>query len=442
MKLRVIRCATEDPRPTLRKRGVLSDDSVVNVVRSILSDVRIRGEAAIIDQVRRFDAPEATHLWATEEEIMGAHPPSRFAEAIDAAAERIGAFHDHQRESLTAQLARNPGSGWHWNRAQTDGGTIGQRLIPLAKVGVYAPGGNALYPSSVLMNAIPALSAGVQEVVLATPPRSDGTLAPEVLYAAKTLGIRQVMKAGGAAALAGLVYLSDVDKIVGPGNRYVNEAKRQLWGQVGLDGYAGPSEVCVIVDDTANAAFAAADFLTQIEHAPDNQGFLVALTEKSLNAVYSAIESQIAQAPRRETMLESIEKGSLAILVRNQEEAIEMINLIAPEHITVAAQIDTHQIQNAGCILVGEWSPESGGDYAFGPSHTLPTARAARFGSPVNVLDFIKVQSVVALATRDEFLAVAPVIEAFGEMEGLPGHAEGSTIRSGEPCPGETQERR
>jgi histidinol dehydrogenase len=373
---------------------------------------------------------------------MGAHPPSRFKEAIDAAAERIRAFHDHQRESLTSQLAQNPSRGWHWDQAQTDGGTIGQRLIPLARVGVYAPGGNALYPSSVLMNAIPAISAGVQEVVLATPPRSDGTLAPEVLYAAKIAGIRQVMKAGGAAALAGLVYLSDVDKIVGPGNRYVNEAKRQLWGQVGLDGYAGPSEVCVVVDDTANAAFAAADFMTQIEHAPDNQGFLIALTEKSLNAVYSAIESQIAQAPRRETMLESVEKGSLAILVRNQEEAIEMINLIAPEHITVAAQLDTHQIQNAGCILVGEWSPESGGDYAFGPSHTLPTARAARFGSPVNVLDFIKVQSVVALATREEFLAVAPIIEAFGEMEGLPGHAAGSTIRSGEPCPGETPERR
>lgn len=442
MKLRVIRCAEEDPRPVLRRRGVLGDESVTTVVRGILSDVRIRGEAAILDQVRRFDAPQATHVWATEEEIDSATPEARFAEAIDAAAARIRAFHETQRDKIVGSLTPISSGGWEWHNSQSHGGTLGQRVLPLSRVGVYAPGGNAIYPSSVLMNAIPAMAAGVPEVILATPPRHDGTLAPEVLYAAKILGIRRVIKAGGAAALGGLVFLAEVDKIVGPGNRYVNEAKRQLWGQVGLDGYAGPSEVCVVVDDSTQPAFAAADFLTQIEHAPDNQGFLVALTESSLANVCKEIERQLETAPRRDTMLEAIEKGSLGILARTAEEALELINLIAPEHITVAANIDTYRIQNAGCILLGEWSPESGGDFAFGPSHTLPTARAARFGSPVNILDFLKVQSVVALSSQEEFMQVAPLIEAFGEMEGFPAHAAGATIRYGAPYRDETPEHR
>jgi len=308
-------------------------------------------------------------------------------------------------------------------------------MSPLSLAGVYVPGGNATYPSSVIMNAVPALVAGVPSIAVTTPARPDGTLHPAVLCALRLAGISKAFKIGGASAIAALALgtetVTRVDKVVGPGNRFVNEAKRQLWGQVGVDGYAGPSEVCVLIDDTANAAFAAADLITQVEHAPDNAGFLVALSRRKLDEVLAEVTRQVAVAPRGETISAALANESLAIVARDLSEAVDIVNAIAPEHLTLAVADPLRAmegIRNAGCMLLGEYTPESAGDFVLGPSHTLPTSGAARFGSPVNVLDFLKVQSVTRL-TRSDLLPLTPVIEAFGEMEGFPGHGFGASVR-------------
>jgi histidinol dehydrogenase len=284
------------------------------------------------------------------------------------------------------------------------------------------------------MNAIPARCARVEEVFVTTPARRDGTLHPALLYALQLAGVTRAFKVGGAAAIAALALGTEtvprVDKIVGPGNRFVNEAKRQLWGQVGLDGYAGPSEVCVLADDTANAAYAAADLLTQVEHAPDNAGFLVTLSREKMSEILAEVERQVTGAPREDTMRKALAGESLAVVARDLGEALDLVNAIAPEHLTLAIQdpeAALAKVRNAGCVLMGEHTPESAGDYCLGPSHTLPTSGAARWQSPVNVLDFLKVQSIAHLTPRD-LEPLIPVIEAFGEMEGFPAHGFGASI--------------
>jgi histidinol dehydrogenase len=288
------------------------------------------------------------------------------------------------------------------------------------------------------MNVLPAQAAKVRRVAVTTPAAKDGSLSQAVLVALRTVasaGEVQAFKIGGAAAVAALALGTEtvprVDKVVGPGNRFVNEAKRQLWGAVGLDGYAGPSEVCILADETSNAKYAAADLLTQIEHAPDNCAFLVCSDEAKLNEILAEIDGQATGAPREETLRRALAGDSMAFLAKDRVQAIEIVNAVAPEHlgiITRDPESDMLQIRNAGCILLGEWSPESAGDFCAGPSHTLPTSGAARFGSPVNVLDFLKVQSVIRM-TRDELRELTPIIETFGEMEGLPSHGRGATIR-------------
>lgn len=446
-------CRLEDPRPFLRSRGVRYEESVVQVVSEIIADVRQRGDLALLESACKFDAPSLSSLLATQEEIDEAMPSADYAFAIDHAIERVRQFHGNQLNALTKGWVEHeyqssdirkrdgqprhhyPNFFWTWN-ASPAGSVLGQRLIPLQKVGAYVPGGNANYPSSVVMNVVPAQVAGVNHVTVTTPAREDGTLSPAVLYAARYCGVAKVAKVGGAAAIAALALGTEsverVDKVVGPGNRFVNEAKRQLWGTVGLDGYAGPSEVCVLIDDSSNVAYAAADFLTQIEHAPDNAGFLVSLSESKAEQVLAEIETQLSNAPRAETMREAMQREGVCILVRDLAEAVEIIDLIAPEHLSIATEEPDRvadQVRNAGCILMGEWTPESAGDYCAGPSHTLPTATAARFGSPVNVLDFLKIQSLMKLS-EDQFGELKETIEAFGAMEGFPSHAFGATVRS------------
>ncbi len=443
---------TDDPRPFLRSRGVRYEESVGQVVQDIIQDVRHRGDQALLDNARKFDSPHIDRLLATQEEIDEAMPKAEYAFAIDHAIERVKAFHESQLAALTqgwqeqefqsAEERKRDGQPrhhaanhrWTWNRAP-EGSTLGQRLSPLQRVGAYVPGGNANYPSSVVMNVVPAQVAGVNHVTVTTPVSENGQLSPAVLYAARYCGVAKVAKVGGAAAVAALALgtetIDRVDKIVGPGNRYVNEAKRQLWGSVGLDGYAGPSEVCVLVDETANARFAAADFLTQIEHAPDNAGFLVSTSEAKAQEVLAEIEIQLKGAQREETMRQAMAEQSAVIVVRDLAEACEIVDLIAPEHLTIStknAEDAMAKIRNAGCILLGEWTPESAGDYCAGPSHTLPTATAARFGSPVNVLDFLKLQSVMRLSQK-ELGELRETIEAFGSMEGFPTHGSGASIR-------------
>lgn len=436
--IRIIDCHSQDPFEALASRSIHRDEETARSVGATIEDVRRRGDEALLEHARRYDSPELASLGVSVQSMVeaGVRLPEAHRAALEEAKVRIAAFHLDQLARLTAQLERQTladgSAAYSWSQSRA---RIGQRLCPLASVGVYVPGGNACYPSSVLMNALPAMVAGVGRVVVATPARRDGTLHPAVLVALREVGATQAFKVGGAAAVAALALGTEsvprVDKVVGPGNRFVNEAKRQLWGVVGLDGYAGPSEVCVLADETTNARYAAADLLTQIEHAPDNAGFLVCTSDTKLHEILDEAERQLLAAPRAETMRTALAHESLAFLARDLRQACEIVDAIAPEHLTVATRSPEQAmtyIHNAGCILLGEWTPESSGDFVTGPSHTLPTSGAARFGSPVNVLDFLKVQSVIQL-TRDELRALTPTIEAFGEMEGFPTHARGASIR-------------
>lgn len=433
--MRVI-SAQEDVFAILRKRSVARDAQTQAIVAAIIEDVRHRGDAALVESARKFDAPDLTSVVVSAEEIAEAHVSEPHLDAIRVAISRIRSFHQAQLDVATAGMTPSE-RGWTWKREAGEAAFLGQRYLPVVAAGAYVPGGNAAYPSSVMMNAIPAQVAGVERIAVTTPARRDGSLPTAVLVALREVGIHQAYKVGGAAAITALALgtesIERVDQIVGPGNRFVNEAKRQLWGQVGLDGYAGPSEVCVLADDSADAAMAAADLITQVEHAPDNAGFLIAISQAKLDEIVAEVERQIAEAPRQETIRAALANESLAIVATDLSQAIDIVNAIAPEHLTAAIrdpEAVLGRLQNAGCVLLGEWTPESAGDYCLGPSHTLPTSGAARFGSPVNVLDFIKIQSLSRMSPAS-LMPLIPVIEAFGEMEGFPAHAYGATVRRG-----------
>ncbi|AIE83626.1 histidinol dehydrogenase [Fimbriimonas ginsengisoli] len=422
----------DDVLQILRQRSVHRDDQTESVVKQIIADVRQRGDAALLENARRFDAQGLESLVVSEEEIASAVVPAHHELAIRTAYERVLGFHQTQLARITEGWIGSKNQ-FRWSKGDDPG--IGQRLLPVSSAGVYVPGGNATYPSSVIMNAAPGFAANVSDIAVTTPARADGTLADSVLLALRTVGVKRAYKIGGAAAIAALALgtetIKRVDKIVGPGNRFVNEAKHQLWGQVGLDGYAGPSEVCVLADDAADPRFAAADLLTQIEHAPDNAGFLVTLSRAKLDQILQEAEAQLKGAPREATMRQALREQSLAIVARDLTEALDLVNEIAPEHLTLAVKDPAaamEGVQNAGCILLGEQTPESAGDFCLGASHTLPTSGAARWQSPVNVLDFLKLQSVARLSS-EALQPLIPVIEAFGEMEGFPTHGFGASIR-------------
>ncbi len=403
------------------------DRDVHRIVADILERIEVEGDAALLDLSRRFDAPELDSVEVELDELAGPEFPM-----IKRAIERVREFHLHQRQIILA--------GWtpagEVSRWQKNDEIIGQVLRPLTRVGVYIPGGRATYPSSVYMNVLPAIVAGVSEIVVATPAQPDGTLPDAVKFALRSLGITEIYKLGGAQAIGAMALGTDtirrVDKIVGPGNQWVNEAKRQVWGNVGLDGYAGPSEVAVVVDDNSNYERAAVDFLTQIEHAPDNIGYLIALSESALKSTEAEIESLVLNAPRAEIIRAALADQSFSVVVQTKQEALNWINAIAPEHLSLAvsnAESWIEQIQNSGCILIGEEGSESMADYCIGPSHTLPTSGAARFQSPLNVMDFMKVQSYSWLSSEDAH-RLTLVASAIGELEGLPMHAFGAQLRS------------
>lgn len=397
------------------------DEATEQIVREIITDVSSRGYAALLDSARKYDASGLSSIEVSQEEIETAKVDDSTLESLRVAIERIKEFHLRQLEAITAGFD----SHWEWSNAG-----VGQRLVRLQKAGVYVPGGRAVYPSSVIMNAVPAIVAGVPEVVVATPAQPDGTLAPAVLVALREVGVTKAIKVGGAAAIAGLALVENVDKIVGPGNKFVNEAKKQLWGRCGFDGYAGSSEVCVMVDAFSDARFAAVDLLTQIEHAPDNRAFLISTSKSKLEEIFTECEKLMPMA-KDETSIRQAYDQSSAFLVDHIDRAIELANLLAPEHLTLAIQNPEQfasQIRTAGCVLMGEWTPESAGDYILGPSHTLPTARAGRWQSPVNVMDFLKFQSVSHL-TREQLQPLIPHIENIAKVEGFSMHGLGATER-------------
>ncbi|MCL6475334.1 MAG: histidinol dehydrogenase [Firmicutes bacterium] len=407
----------EEVRAILRRSLTLEDAEIESRVRAILNEVAARGDDALREYTARFDGVQLTHLEVTSEELRRAQeevsPP--VAEALQLAAERIRRFHEHQKRTS-------------WFEADERGGLVGQMVTPLRRVGVYVPGGLAVYPSSVLMCAIPAQVAGVEEVILCTPPRKDGTVHPLVLMAAQQSGVNRIFKVGGAQAVAAMAYgtqsVPAVDKIVGPGNIYVTVAKKLVYGMVGIDMLAGPSEVCILADDTADPRYVAIDMLTQAEHDIHTAAFLITPSRSLAQVVQEEIEKTGAGLARQDILRQTLAQNGGIILTRDMEEAVDLANLCAPEHLALMVAEPWRYlplIRCAGAVMMGANSPQSLGDYVAGPSHTLPTSGTARYASPLNVDDFVKKTSVVYF-TREALQQVADAIETLAAVEGLEAH--------------------
>lgn len=402
-----------------------TDVDVNQAVAAILADVRARGDAALIDYTRRFDgfdlAPDRMRV--TEVEIVGATGTCdpETLRALELAAERITDFHRRQRPE---DLAFTDAAGLR----------LGYRWTPLAAVGLYVPGGTAAYPSSVLMNAVPAKVAGVGRIVMVVPaPR--GVLNPLVLAAARIAGVDEIYRIGGAQAVGALAFgtktIHPVDKIVGPGNAYVAAAKRQVFGVVGIDMIAGPSEILVLADAANDPAWVAADLLSQAEHDVAAQAILVTDDARFADAVERAVEGHLKTLPRAATAAESWRAYGAVILVKRLEDAVPLIDRLAPEHVELAvenAETLAGGIRNAGAIFLGRFAPEAVGDYVAGPNHVLPTARSARFSSGLGVLDFVKRTSLIG-CTGEGLAAVGPAAVTLAKAEGLDAHALSIAIR-------------
>ncbi len=407
----------------LPKREEAVMQNVETAVKNIIDDVRARGDEALLEYSRRFDCPQLDALQVTEQEIEEACAkvsPEVMA-ALNKAAENIRAFHSLQKRE-----------GF---RVQKGDVILGQRITPIEKAGIYVPGGTACYPSTVLMDSIPASIAGVSEIVMATPAGKDGTILPEVLAAAKIAGVTKIFKMGGAQAIAALAYGTEsvpkVDKIVGPGNIYVATAKRMVFGQVGIDMVAGPSEILIVADSSAKPRVVAADMLSQAEHDVMASSILVTSSEELAKAVQAELEEQIPALPRRDICRRSIDENSFIVVVDSIEKAIEISNSIAPEHLELCVEdpfalLDL--VKHAGSIFMGNSAPEALGDYLAGPNHTLPTSGTARFSSPLSVDDFIK-KSSFTYYSYDALKQVKDDIAAIANKEGLQAHAKSATIR-------------
>lgn len=427
MRLRTVYLDSDTPsavESVINRQSTLFNEEAERAARKTIEQVRFLGESALLEYTRKFDAADIESIKVTEQELSDAAPP--VTEEIRLAIERVRRFHEEQLRTIMQGL----GSDRAWAFEDEHGNKMGQRLVPIRRVGVYVPGGKADYPSSVVMNCVPALVAGVEEIVVCSPPKRDGSLSSSVLFACAELGIREVYKLGGAQAIAAMAFgigMDRVDKIVGPGNAYVNAAKRMVWGLVGLDCFAGPSEVCIVADDSASPEWVAADLLTQLEHSDDCAGFVISLSEGLLEKIKAEVLDQAESAPRRETILAALRDHSAFFLASSREEACDLANRIAPEHLTLMVREPetwVPLIRAAGCVYLGNRTPQALGDYLLGPSHTLPTARAARFASPLNVLEFLKVMSVSQM-NEAGLHALAPSTISLAESEGFPAHAEG-----------------
>lgn len=421
------RIQTSDPNSTARLVRLLAQrtsESVVESARSIVDAVRQRGDAALLEFSERFDRVVLTadELRVPPEEIMGASVDPSVEAALEKAMARIEAF--HRRE------LRND-----WWTVSTDGALLGQRYLPIHSAGIYVPGGGAPYPSSLLMNAIPAKLAGVSRIVLATPPGAKGRIDSAILVAARLCGIEEIYRVGGAQAVAALAYgtesIARVDKIVGPGNAYVAEAKRLVYGVAGIDTIAGPSEVAILADETADPRFVAADLIAQAEHDADAFAAVVTTEPRLIPEILAQIEVQTAELERRDMIRAALER-SVAIVARNMQEAIEWIERISPEHLELLVAdplAAAAGIRSAGVILCGAFATAAVCDYGIGPNHVLPTGGTARFASALGVDDFLRRVSLV-YPNADAFSSVAPDGITLALAEGLTAHAAALRIRS------------
>lgn len=397
---------------------------IAGTVRAIVADVEENGDEALKRYAAKFDGAELESLEVSEEEIEEAfrQVPDELIEVMKKAAANIAEYHKNQLSE-----------GFEIRRE--DGSILGQKVTPVKRAGLYVPGGTASYPSTVLMNATPAKIAGVEEIVIVSPPSKGGTIAPVILAAAKIAGVDRIFKTGGAQAIAALAYGTEtvpkVDKITGPGNAFVAEAKRQVFGLVDIDMIAGPSEILVIADERTNPAFAAADLLSQAEH--DKMASAVMITDSMdlAEAVAEEIEKQLAVLPREEIARTSIENNGMIIVTKDLKEAAEVSNELAPEHLELCMDDPKEYlglIKNAGSVFMGRYCPEALGDYMAGPNHTLPTGGRAKFSSPLSVDDFVKKTQYIYFE-KEALRELAGDIETFALSEGLDAHARSATIR-------------
>ena len=398
--------------------------SVEEPVREIIAQVRAKGDEALKRYTKEFDGVDITSVevgqGAIDEGFRMADP--MLVDILYRASERVAAFHQHQvRNSFLVN--------------EEDGILMGQKIIPLERVGLYVPGGTAAYPSSVIMNCIPAKLAGVKEIVMVTPPGKDGKIPPNILAAARICGVNRVFRVGGAQAIAALAYGTEsvprVDKIVGPGNQFVAEAKKQVFGKVGIDMVAGPSEILVIADGKCDPRIVAADLLSQAEHDKNASAVLVTDSEALAVAVQAAIEEQLPKLRREEIARASIDTNGKIIVADSLDTAVEIANEIAPEHLEVCVDQPfdyLDKIKNAGSIFLGRNCPEALGDYFAGPNHTLPTSGTARFSSPLSVDDFVK-KTQYTYYTRPALEKAQPTVSIFAKQEGLTAHARSIDIR-------------
>ena len=406
-----------------------TDAAIEQRVADILADVQLRGDAAVLEYTQRFDGLTALGMAAlelTQAELKAAFEaiPAVQREALQAAAARVRRYHEAQKKA----------SGESWSYRDEDGTLLGQKVTPLDRVGIYVPGGKAAYPSSVLMNAIPARVAGVREIIMVVPtPR--GVRNPLVLAAAAIAGVDRVFTIGGAQAVGALAYgtetVPQVDKIVGPGNAYVAAAKRRVFGTVGIDMIAGPSEILVLCDGTTDPDWVAMDLFSQAEHDELAQSILLSPDAAFLSAVETSIQRLLPTMARKEVIKTSLQDRGALIKVRDMDEACAIANDIAPEHLEISAQNPRHwadKIRHAGAIFLGRFTSESLGDYCAGPNHVLPTSRTARFSSPLGVYDFIKRSSVIEVSeTGAQMLGEIAAELAYGE--GLQAHARSAEYR-------------
>ena len=403
-------------------RGTAATD-VSGIVRDIIDNVKANGDKALYEYCEKFDKAKLSSLEVTNEEIEEAFNTvePQFIEILKQAAENIRTFHKQQvRQSFILN---------------GDGYVTGQKITPIEKVGLYVPGGTAAYPSTVLMDSIPAKIAGCEEICITTPPSADGKVNPAILAAAKIAGVDRIFKIGGAQAVSALAYGTEtvpkVDKIVGPGNAFVAEAKRQVFGLVSIDMIAGPSEILVIADGKSNPKFVAADLLSQAEHDKMASAVLVTDSAELAEQVSAELERQIPLLPRAEIARISIDNNGKIIVADNLFDVIEVANEIAPEHLELSVDNPfdyLDKIKNAGSIFMGRYCPEALGDYFAGPNHTLPTSGTARFSSPLSVDDFVK-KSQYTYYTKDALGKSAESVAFFAEKEGLSAHARSVTVR-------------
>lgn len=413
----------EVPNDEIFARGTAVTD-VSAIVTDIIENVKNNGDKALFEYCKKFDKADLSSLEVSDEEIQEAFESvePRFIEILEKAAANIRAFHEKQvRNSFIIN--------------DKDGIVIGQKVIPVDKAGLYVPGGTAAYPSTVLMDSIPAKIAGCCEICITTPPNAEGKVNPVILAAAKIAGVDRIFKVGGAQAIAALAYGTEtvpkVDKIVGPGNAFVAEAKKQVYGLVSIDMIAGPSEILIVADGKSNAKFVAADLLSQAEHDKMASAVLVTDSMDFAKEVSAELERQISLLPREEIARTSIDNNGKIIVSDDLTKAIDIANEIAPEHLELCVDNPfdyLDKIKHAGSIFMGRYCPEALGDYFAGPNHTLPTTGTARFSSPLSVDDFVK-KTQYTYYTKEALSRVADDVAFFAEKEGLSAHARSATIR-------------